>query len=213
MLYTQNHRDNFTRYIREYVSQFQDVPLEELPYIKTYSGRKWRHLKPQAGDVAIVDIAHALSSLCRYTGHLRNFYSVAEHSVRVSYACDPKDAFYGLMHDSAEAYCQDLSRPFKRSPGMEVYKFYEGLTYGAICSAFNMSEIEPESVKRADMVLLATEKRDLFSENEEAEWAVWSAEKGGSESEVLSEKIVPWSQDKAEYVFLARFDELYRRNA
>ena len=206
MEYTQTHRDNFTAYVKNYISQFQTVPLEELPWIETYTGRKWRFLKPQSSDVSILDLAHSLSSLCRYTGHLKEFYSVAQHSVLVSYACDPEDAFYGLMHDTSEAYCQDLNRPFKRSPGMEVYKVYETMTYEAICHAFGMSTTEPDSVKRADLVLLATEKRDLLNQNG-IDWKVWSAGKG-DEIAPLPEKIIPWKQKKAEKEFLKRFMEL-----
>lgn len=208
MKYTQQHRDNFTEYVKKYIAQFQDVDVNELPWIETYTGRKWRHLKPQASDVSIVDIAHALSGITRYTGHLAKLYSVGQHSVLASKVCDPEDALEGLLHDASEAYCNDLSRPFKRSPGMEVYKVYENMTQAAICEHFGISSVEPESVKRADMILLATEKRDLMPDSD-MDWKLWAADKEGK-LVVLHNKIVPWTQAKAEKKFMARYLELTR---
>ena len=213
MEYTDQNRRIFTEFAKHYISQFKDVPISDLPWIETYTGKKWRHLNPQPEDVSIFDIAHSLAGLNRYTGHLKDFYSVAQHSVLVSKACNPEDAFKGLLHDASEAYCNDLSRPFKRSPGMEVYKIYENMSYDAICRHFNISSIEPESVKKADMVLLATEKRDLFSQNNGVDWGIWSAGKGGLEDNTLKEKITPWTSRKAEKMFLKRFDELQKERS
>ena len=53
-------------------------------WIETYSGKRFYILDPRPQDVDIVDIAHALSLLTRFTGHTREFYSVAQHSVLVS---------------------------------------------------------------------------------------------------------------------------------
>src|SRR5271165_7548492 len=83
-------------------------------WIQTYTGRVMYPLDPRPEEINIIDIAHALSNLCRFTGHVRTFYSVAEHSVRVSQHCDPKDALWGLLHDASEAYLADMSRPMKR---------------------------------------------------------------------------------------------------
>ena len=47
--------------------------------IRTYTGRYFDILNPQAKDVSIIDIAHALSQLCRFTGHTEFFHSVAQH--------------------------------------------------------------------------------------------------------------------------------------
>lgn len=177
------------------------VKRETLPYIQTHYGIQWRHTWPVPEDVYIEDIAHALSQLCRFSGHINCFYSVAEHSVRVSHLCDSKDALEGLLHDGSEAYCVDVPRPLKRAPGMEVYRMYEDLTAEAIRQRFNLRE-EPESVKRVDLRMLATEKRDLF--REDSTWAVNKGEYG----EPFPEKIVPWTQEEAKRRFLMRFYEL-----
>jgi hypothetical protein len=62
-------------------------------WIQTFTGRQYWPLDPREGDVYIEDIAHALSLQCRFTGHCRSFYSVAEHCVRVSHVVPSEDAF------------------------------------------------------------------------------------------------------------------------
>lgn len=181
------------------------VDRESLPYIHTFYGIKFRHAWPLAEDVCIEDIAHSLSRICRFAGHIRDFYSVAQHSVLVSYICDTKDALDGLLHDGSEAYCVDVPRPLKRSPGMEVYRVYEGRTAKVIQERFNLGE-EPDSVKVADLRLLATEKRDLFWRD--SSWAVNKGEYG----EPLSETIVPWTPEESERRFLMRYNELTGEN-
>src|SRR5690349_6806238 len=84
--------------------------------ITTHSGVQFDLLKPDPSVVHLEDIAHALSHLCRYTGHCNRFYSVAEHSVIVSLMVppsEPKLAMQGLLHDATEAYVNDLARPLK----------------------------------------------------------------------------------------------------
>jgi len=66
-----------------------------------------------------MDMAHALSQTCRYTGHYREFYSVAQHSVHVAQELiaagnSPEYCLWGLMHDASEAYLADLAAPVKR---------------------------------------------------------------------------------------------------
>ena len=53
----------------------------KCPSIQTYLGKEFYPLDPKLEDIHIVDIAHAISMKCRYTGHSRFFYSVAQHSV------------------------------------------------------------------------------------------------------------------------------------
>src|ERR1017187_10636100 len=76
--------------------------------ITTFSGIHFWPLLPNPADIRIEDIAHALSNQCRFAGHAREFYSVAEHSVRVSQLCPPEDALWGLLHDASEAYLTDV---------------------------------------------------------------------------------------------------------
>lgn len=81
--------------------------------IVTYTGVRYYPFAPRVGDVRIEDIAHSLSLQCRYAGHSSVFYSVAEHSMMVSTMVPPGYRLEALLHDAAEAYCQDLCAPVK----------------------------------------------------------------------------------------------------
>ncbi len=92
-------------------------------YIATYTGKQFYPLDPRPEDVCLEDIAHSLSNLCRFTGHTDTdrFYSVAQHSVICSTIVAPEAALLALLHDAAEAYLGDISRPLKR----DLYVFTE----------------------------------------------------------------------------------------
>src|SRR4051812_31750950 len=83
------------------------------PYIQTYSGTEFWPLSPKAADVKLIDIAHALSNKCRFAGHCREFYSVAQHSVLVSRQLPDEFKLWGLLHDAGEAYFADIPNPIK----------------------------------------------------------------------------------------------------
>lgn len=165
-------------------------------WIRTFTGRRFWPLDPRTADVSLDDIAHALSLICRFTGHVRSFYSVAEHSVRVSWACDPEDALWGLLHDASEAYLCDIARPVKHQPAMVAYRQAEADVQLAIAAYFGLDPVEPPSVKIADSAVLGAELRDLM---EGADWTEFHA---------LPGVIVPWSPAEAKAAFLARFAEL-----
>jgi uncharacterized protein len=135
----------------------------EAAWIQTHSGRRFCPTNPNINSIVIQDISHSLSMQCRFTGHCKKFYSVAQHSVLVSYLCDSQDALWGLLHDASEAYLVDVPRPLKRSGKFEAYLEYEKKMQEAICRRFGLPLQEPWSVKCADQVMLATEARDLMS--------------------------------------------------
>lgn len=89
--------------------------------METASGNEINILDPMPSAISIRDIAHALSNQCRFNGHVRHFYSVAEHSVLVSHLLEelhPHDKdtqLAGLLHDAAEAYMGDMISPMKFS--------------------------------------------------------------------------------------------------
>lgn len=87
------------------------------PYtIKTYTEKEFRFDKIDPEAIDIRDIAHALSHLCRFTGHTNLFYSVAQHCLLVSDKIPggPEVKLAALLHDAAEAYVADLSTPLKK---------------------------------------------------------------------------------------------------
>lgn len=54
------------------------------PYMTTYTGLRFYPFHPRREDVRIEDIAHHLALTCRWSGAVREFYSVAQHSVLVA---------------------------------------------------------------------------------------------------------------------------------
>jgi len=80
-------------------------------WITTYTGKRFHYLDPQPEEIDIVDIAHALSLTCRFGGHCKEFYSVAEHSIRVAEIVPKEFQLLALLHDAGEAYTGDVQSP------------------------------------------------------------------------------------------------------
>src|ERR1035441_5023331 len=126
--------------------------------ITTSSGIRFWPLLPNPADIRIEDIAHAPSNQCRLAGHAREFYSVAEHSVRVSQHCRPEDALWGLLHDASEAYLCDVPAPLKELPAFGAYRAAERSLQGTIAARFGLVPEQPASVTEADRVMLRSEE-------------------------------------------------------
>lgn len=170
-----------------------------MTWIQTHTGRAFDLLAPRAEDVDIADIAHALSRINRFSGHTHGEpYSVAHHSMLVadllaSWGAPPAIVREGLLHDASEAYYGDVTSPVKRAldalrdvamarageaPGHTrvVLANLHALTDSidrVVRSALMLPEHETPLVKRADLVALAIERRDLFGGIEEPrDWAL-----------------------------------------
>lgn len=181
-------------------------------WCQTYRGGLFWPLDPRADEVDPLDIAHALSLMCRFNGHCLRFYSVAEHSVRVSeetakYVGGQQDRWVqlaGLLHDAAEAYVADIVRPLKRFlPG---YGEIENRVQAAVWQRFGVPVDAQVSsvVKKCDNILLATEARDLMAPPPVA----WHLDEKPSKRTIR-----PWSPAEAEHSFLARLAELWPEGA
>jgi uncharacterized protein len=131
-------------------------------YLGTYTGGKFFPLDPQPEQVDILDIAHSLSMQCRYSGHTKQFYSVAEHSVLVSRALDDDDymAQWGLLHDAAEAYLSDIPRPLKAI--LPEYSLLEEKVLKVIVQKYGLAWPMPDAVKRVDSLMLFLEAPRLM---------------------------------------------------
>ena len=140
--------------------------------IVTYTGRVIEPLNPDPARICIEDIAHALSNQCRFTGHTKEFYSVAQHSVHCADLVPEEDQLWALLHDASEAYLADIARPVKKFTewGSGYLEAEDKLMY-AVALAFDLDCVHlpgaskaamPPSVKKADDLMLRTEMRDLM---------------------------------------------------
>jgi hypothetical protein len=174
-------------------------------WIQTFSGGKFHPLHPSAEEVNIRDIAHALANQCRFAGHVRDFYSIAQHSVLVSWNCPKEFALWGLLHDAAEAYICDLPRPIKYDPEMAIYKVIEKRIEAVIIEHFGLAPtVEPPEIKATDRRLLYTERRDLLPPLpwDSDDWGM------GLEGQPFEWRITSWEPKQAERIFMARYEEL-----
>jgi hypothetical protein len=173
-------------------------------WIQTYTGKQFYPLDPRVEEIDIQDIAHALSNICRFTGHCSEFYSVAQHSILVSNNVSPQNALWGLLHDASEAYICDVARPLKKLDEMKQYRIIEKLIIETVVKAFDLSQAEePEEVKNIDMILMMTEARDLKLIS--PAWRHYNVEP-------FSFKIFPMSPKLAKQCFLSKFNKLAKVN-
>lgn len=162
--------------------------------VRTPSGRELLLVAPRREDIAIADIARALSRICRWNGAVSEWYSVAQHSVLVSQQCSV-GALFGLLHDAAEAYLGDVSRPLKALPSMAGYRALEEMWQRVIFHRFGLKGDVPTEVWLADDWVLAWERRDLID--------------GTSTLNTLPETRLRGLRPRdAEEAFLERFEEL-----
>ncbi len=137
--------------------------MADNSWICTHSGRRFYPLDPRVDDICIEDIAHALSHICRFTGHVEVFYSVAEHSWRASLATSFEYLQLPLLlHDASEAYLCDLARPVKHAKGFEFYRECEEKLMRAISTRFGVEFTDP-MIHEIDDRMLMTERRDLMN--------------------------------------------------
>jgi hypothetical protein len=164
--------------------------------VRTLSGSLFDVVNPRAEAIRIDDIAASLAKLCRFNGHCRPFYSVADHSIRVSEACEERDALWGLLHDASEAYLGDMVSPIKQLGELAQYRELHFRVQSAVLARFGLGWPQPASVGHTDLEAAATEMRDLT---------------GGDRShlpEPWPDTIHPRGIAEAEVAFLDRFAKL-----
>ena len=164
-------------------------------YIETFTGLQANPVNLNSDDICIEDIAHSLSLICRYNGHCREFFSVAQHCVMVA---DCTHSFgvgkVALLHDSGEAYLSDVPSPLKR-----LLTNYEEIEAGVLEVVYQKflgrspTQYEWDIVKGIDDSIWMTEVFNLFDD-----WRNWEFD----ESEHLF-KIDIWDSATAEKEFLA----------
>lgn len=158
-------------------------------------------------QVNIDDIAHSLARQCRFNGHSRVFYSVAEHSCRVSDVLSPYGSavqLAGLLHDAGEAYYGDIVTPVKNE--LPELRAALAAVDKTILEKFGAPFPLPDLVHEADYRMLATEAMSLFKEPPEG-WrncAAWFGE-GRWPAIYANQAPEGWHPGRAEVEFVGRY--------
>lgn len=168
------------------------------PTILLAGGTYFDLLDPEGSEFTIADVARGLSNTCRFAGQTHRFYSVAEHAVHVSRIVPPEDAYAGLMHDAAEAFIGDVSKPLKDL--LPEYREIERRVEAAVFARFAVPAVMSASVKAADLRMLAAEQRQIMRNQDE-----WGTTGGHEPAPVEVLGLMP---DAAMALFLARYAEL-----
>lgn len=168
------------------------------PTIMLQSGAWFDFCAPAESAFTIEDIAQGLANICRYSGQCTRFYSVAEHSLLVSEVASGFE-FEALLHDAAEAFMGDITRPLKQM--LPDYKRIEREVESAIHRRFAVSSPLPPEVKSADLRVLAAEQRQIMPK--------------GTDGWVRSQKVIPapvvvrhLPPEEAKKAFLSRYEAL-----
>ena len=179
-----------------------DTKYRAATFIETYTGRAFDSLHPDPNLISIIDIAHALSNQCRYSGHTERFYSTAQHSCLLAdYAgryrsADPASCLQILMHDAAEAYLVDIPRPVKQF--MPEYRSWDHDIQMAVREWLDFSALPmPPYQDEIDTRIILDERAQVMSQSG-LDW-------GMSEMEPLGIVIKPWTAAWAEHQFLMRY--------
>jgi hypothetical protein len=191
----------------------EEALMDRGSYIQIADGQVFDPLDPDPGKITIEVVARALSNLCRFTGHVGRFYSVAEHSVHVSRMVPPDDALWAIMHDAPEGMgLGDLASPLKGTDDLgRVYKAYESQMMEVIAERFGLpptpGSVQPETVTAADESMREIERLQLLPRTPEGDelWAEWPAD-----SSLVPEHCWPqcWPPDVAMAIFIDRFREV-----
>lgn len=174
------------------------VNVAKGPTITLASGRQFDFLDPHGSDFTIEDVAHGLAHVCRYAGQCRSFYSVAEHSILVASIVEDF-AYEALLHDAAEAFIGDITRPLKQL--LPDYKVIEASVEDAIIQRFDLRPDFRKCVKEADLRVLAAEQMQVMAPGC-ADWAL----KAGIDPAPIT--VQHWLPPYAKAEFLNRFEQL-----
>jgi hypothetical protein len=171
------------------------------PTIMLHSGAWFDFCAPHASNFVIEDVAHGLAHICRYAGQCKSFYSVAEHSLLVSETALGFE-FEALMHDAAEAFLGDVTRPLKQM--LPEFKKIEAEVEKAIFDRFGIVHPLPQEVKKADLRVLAAEQKQIMPEGTDG-WV------RGQRVEPAPVTVRNLSPMEAKVAFMERFNALWDR--
>lgn len=177
----------------------------EGQWISLLSGGQFNYNNPEQSDVTIDDIGSALSNVCRFSGHLPRFYSVAQHLVNTSRIVPTEHALTALMHDTAEAFTNDLPTPLKWA--LPVFKELEVKIESAMSDKFGFQYPYPTAVKDADTIMLMLEK--FYVKDDYSVWPEFEQyTEDYVEPYVNLVSLESWQPRRAKREFMERYYEL-----
>ncbi|MCC6328947.1 MAG: phosphohydrolase [Acidobacteria bacterium] len=185
----------------------QQTETKKTDWIQTYTGKKFYPLEPDPDQICIEDIAHSLAMLCRYNGHTKQFYSVAQHCVILSqkFFNSRHMRLAALLHDASEAYLSDLPRPLKHLPQFAFYREAEDQLQSMILQKFNISltDVQQKLIELFDHEMIYHEAASpALMHPTHADWQMPLNKSN------LRFDISPWGPSGAETVFLMVFYNL-----
>lgn len=170
--------------------------------IRLLSGALFNYNDPGACHVEISDIAAALSKVCRFAGHIHQFYSVAQHAVNTSLIVAPEYAFDALMHDTAEAFTNDIPTPLKYA--VPMFKELEVRIEAAMAERFGFRYPLHEAIKTADLQMLGIEK--VLLKRDMSNWGVLEAVEWDHIAHLVD--LNSWTPEMAYDQFMWRYRQL-----
>lgn len=137
-----------------------------MSWVQLYNSELYDFRSPSLDEVSLHTIAHSLSMQCRFNGHCKFFYSVAEHSIlvyeRVRYLGYGRDVRVGaLMHDAAESIVGDIISPIKHLPECSEIRRQIEIVEDLVTKRWP-GNYTHRVIKQADLELLATEKEQVM---------------------------------------------------
>ncbi len=181
-------------------------------FIELFGGSKWYPSRSD-NEISIEQVAHSLSSLGRFTGHSNridgNTYTVAEHSVKVSYLVPTLTA---LMHDAHESVVNDLSKPVKVFIGGSYNKL-EDDTEAQFAKIFGLDRPMSPDIKQADIHMVLIEAFDLL-ESKGADWGYYEKERLEALKLYVAQpelRAECWSPEYAYERFMVRYLDLTKQ--
>jgi hypothetical protein len=173
-------------------------------HMLTFTGKHINPFEITPDDIDIEDIAQSLSKICRFGGHIKHFYTVAQHSVYVSLFCNPENALYALLHDATEAYFGDIIRPLKYREEFKFYREAEDILFKKVLLKFGLDPYkEIPDVWNIDNGILINEKMAL-SNTPDIQW-----DNAYNYQPVQGLKITEFYSPELAYAkFISRFNEL-----
>lgn len=176
--------------------------------IQTFTGLEFYPLDPKPSNISPLDVAHALSLKCRYTGHCEFFFSVAQHSVLLAdwvahLGGSVVDQRWALMHDASEAYLPDVAGPIKRHiPGFcEI----EDRVLRAVAERFHLPWPKNPWITDLDRNFYWRERRVLLKD---VDWCSQDPELVTGEM-VDTIPIEHWTPERAKQEFWVMFCHLF----